>query len=148
MSPNSIYGVFTFTHKRFSVRTLYTYLFIILYSAALIRPVVPLLDYAMNYEYISQVLCINTDKPELECDGKCYLTQEIQKILLYETTDDASITSFIEIGMDRFTIAFQNGFKYTSYTLNSFDKLKIFSPDNGEINHYIPPILQPPEFLI
>lgn len=127
------------------MRTLYTYLFIILYSAALIRPVAPLLDYAMNYEYISQVLCINNDKPELECEGKCYLAQEIQKTFLYETTDDASVTSF---GVDRFTIAFQNGFKYTSYTLNLFKKIQIFTPDIGEINHYIPPVLQPPEFLI
>ncbi|HLW14642.1 MAG TPA: hypothetical protein VKX30_03975 [Flavobacteriaceae bacterium] len=130
------------------MRAIYTYLFVFLYLGTLIRPILPVLEYGWNYEYISKVLCINTDKPELKCDGKCYLTQEIQKTFLFETTDDSSAISIIEIGVDRFTIAFQNTFKYTSYTLNLFKKVKMFSPSVGEIRNYIPPVLHPPEFLI
>lgn len=43
----------------------------------LIRPVLPYVEYVLNYEYISEVLCINQDKPELECDGKCYLRKQV-----------------------------------------------------------------------
>ncbi|MDR2123076.1 MAG: hypothetical protein LBP34_08110 [Flavobacteriaceae bacterium] len=41
------------------------------------RPLAPLLDYGINYDYISTVLCINKDKPELNCNGKCHLIEEI-----------------------------------------------------------------------
>jgi len=44
-----------------------------------IRPVLPLIDYAVNYEYISEKLCENKDKPQLLCNGKCYLVKEMAK---------------------------------------------------------------------
>ena len=31
----------------------------------------------VNYDYISTVLCINKDKPELHCNGKCQLMKEL-----------------------------------------------------------------------
>jgi len=43
------------------------------------RPLVPLMEYAVNYDYISTVLCINKSKPELHCNGKCYLSKELAK---------------------------------------------------------------------
>ena len=52
--------------------------FIIILSF-LVKPVFPLVDYAINYEYISKVLCENKAKPELQCNGKCYLMKELAK---------------------------------------------------------------------
>lgn len=43
------------------------------------RPLVPLVEYAVNYDYISAVLCVNKSNPELHCNGKCYLKKEIAK---------------------------------------------------------------------
>lgn len=43
------------------------------------RPLIPLAEYAVNYDYISQVLCINKNKPDLHCNGKCYLGKELAK---------------------------------------------------------------------
>ncbi|MET3535576.1 hypothetical protein [Chryseobacterium limigenitum] len=43
------------------------------------RPLVPLVEYAVNYDYIANVLCINKSKPELHCKGKCYLGKELAK---------------------------------------------------------------------
>jgi hypothetical protein len=43
------------------------------------RPLAPLVEYAVNYQYISEVLCINKSNPELHCNGKCYLGKEIAK---------------------------------------------------------------------
>lgn len=43
------------------------------------RPLAPLVEYAVNYQYISEVLCINRSNPELHCNGKCYLGKEIAK---------------------------------------------------------------------
>lgn len=50
---------------------------IILAFYLVLKPLVPVLDYAVNYDYISKVLCINKDKPELYCNGKCYLSKEL-----------------------------------------------------------------------
>lgn len=44
-----------------------------------LKPILPVIDYAVNYEYISQVLCINKAKPELKCNGKCHLMKELAK---------------------------------------------------------------------
>lgn len=43
------------------------------------RPVLPVLDYVVNYEYIATQLCENKDKPELKCHGKCHLMKEMAK---------------------------------------------------------------------
>lgn len=52
-------------------------IFFTLYMA--FRPLIPLVEYAVNYDYISTVLCINKSKPELHCNGKCYLSKELAK---------------------------------------------------------------------
>jgi hypothetical protein len=44
-------------------------------------PAVPMIDYAVNYKYISEELCVNKDKPEMHCNGKCHLKKEIKKVL-------------------------------------------------------------------
>ena len=40
---------------------------------------VPLLDYAINKKFIAAVLCENRNKPEMKCEGKCYLCKKIKK---------------------------------------------------------------------
>lgn len=36
-------------------------------------------DFLVNNKYIREVLCINKEKPELACGGKCYLMQQLQE---------------------------------------------------------------------
>lgn len=43
------------------------------------RPLIPLVEYAVNYNYIVDTLCINKTKPEVHCNGKCYLSKELAK---------------------------------------------------------------------
>lgn len=45
----------------------------------LLKPIIPVFQYVINYEYISEVLCINKEKPEMHCNGKCHLMQELAK---------------------------------------------------------------------
>jgi len=53
--------------------------FYLLYLLAMVRPLVPIIEYHANYEYIATVLCENRDKPYLECNGKCYLEKQLKK---------------------------------------------------------------------
>jgi len=52
---------------------------LIIFCFAEIRPLLPFLDYFVNYEYIGEVLCINNDKPISTCNGKCYLSQQLKE---------------------------------------------------------------------
>lgn len=45
----------------------------------LVKPLWPIAEYVMNYDYIVNVLCENKDKPQLKCDGKCYLSKQLAK---------------------------------------------------------------------
>nr|WP_299069089.1 hypothetical protein [uncultured Allomuricauda sp.] len=37
------------------------------------------IDYCVNNDYIKEVLCINKERPKLQCDGKCYLAKQLKK---------------------------------------------------------------------
>ncbi|WP_396590325.1 hypothetical protein [Allomuricauda sp. R78024] len=51
---------------------------IILFSLSILaKPLYPIAEYIVNYDYIVNNLCENRDKPALNCDGKCYLSKLI-----------------------------------------------------------------------
>ena len=68
---------------------------------AMLRPVEPFIEYALNHDYIAEVLCINKKKPELNCDGKCYLMQQLKKQQKGEQTP-------LKISMENYPIGFVN----------------------------------------
>jgi hypothetical protein len=43
------------------------------------RPILPVVNYAVNYNYIVENLCENKEKSEMMCNGKCYLSKELAK---------------------------------------------------------------------
>ncbi len=45
----------------------------------LAKPIWPIAEYVINYDYIANVLCENKEKPQLNCDGKCYLAKQLAK---------------------------------------------------------------------
>ena len=45
----------------------------------MLRPILPVLEYVVDQDYIAEFLCINQDRPELECEGKCYLMQMLEE---------------------------------------------------------------------
>lgn len=52
---------------------------IIIVFAILSKPIFPVAEYVINYDYISKILCENKAKPELKCNGKCHLMKELAK---------------------------------------------------------------------
>lgn len=51
----------------------------IIVALLLIKPVMPVLEYIINYDYIVKELCENRAKPEMHCNGKCHLMKELAK---------------------------------------------------------------------
>ncbi|MGB5821792.1 MAG: hypothetical protein WBG90_20075 [Saonia sp.] len=61
------------------MKSFYAYTFVALYLLAMIRPVLPLFEYVIYEDYIAEFLCINKDKVEMQCNGKCYLMQKLEQ---------------------------------------------------------------------
>ncbi|PQJ20829.1 hypothetical protein [Tenacibaculum sp. SG-28] len=45
----------------------------------MLRPIAPLVEYAINYDYIAKILCINKENLSLNCNGKCYVMKKLQQ---------------------------------------------------------------------
>lgn len=43
------------------------------------KPLVPVVEYVLNYDQIVREFCINREKQEMMCNGKCYLFDELAK---------------------------------------------------------------------
>jgi hypothetical protein len=54
-------------------------LLLLLYVASIFQSYSPFLDYALNYNYISKVLCVNKDKVGSCCKGTCHLKAQLKK---------------------------------------------------------------------
>ena len=55
------------------------YFYVILAFLIFLKPISPVLEYIINYDYIANVLCENKNKPQLKCNGKCHLMKELAK---------------------------------------------------------------------
>lgn len=45
----------------------------------ILKPLFPLVVYAIRYDYIVNELCVNKDNPQMRCNGKCHLREELAK---------------------------------------------------------------------
>lgn len=61
------------------MRFLFGISFLLVYLLALSYQLLPYIDYALNKEYIAEVLCENQDEPELHCNGICQLKKRLKK---------------------------------------------------------------------
>lgn len=78
----------------------------------LLKPVLPVVDYVVNYEYISTVLCENKAKPKMECNGKCHLMKELAKT----SENEAPISSDKKIASQQFEVLFLEEIKSIKIT--------------------------------
>lgn len=83
----------------------------------MLRPIAPFVEYAVNYDYISKVLCINKDKPEMNCKGKCHLMKELEK----QQEDDFQS---LRISMKEYPIGFVKIYSILKEEITLLFKLK------------------------
>ncbi len=51
--------------------------FITVFTAILVTPTLIIINFYVNQDTIIAEKCINKDRPELHCNGKCYLKKEL-----------------------------------------------------------------------
>ncbi len=76
-------------------------LFYMLYVVAMLQPIMPLIEYQTNKEYIASVLCENRNKPKMACNGKCYLNKKIEASKNHDSHDH----SLPQIDLSKYPVA-------------------------------------------
>jgi len=99
-------------------------------------------DYYLNQNYIAQHFCENKDRPQLHCNGKCYLKKELQHDqqdkdipLSQSQLEKFNITLFAE----KYSFDFSPCFEY-------LQKQKFLSFQEGLIKGSHKNIFHPPPF--
>jgi hypothetical protein len=103
-------------------------LLVIVIAAIVLRPIVPLIGYALNYEYISTVLCENKDKPEKKCNGKCHLKKQLNE--LYDEEKSPVSNKPIKVLENEITY-FEKCFSFDFHIQNFDTKHIVFSSDSN-----------------
>lgn len=99
--------------------------------------------YHANKDYIARVLCENRDKPQLNCDGKCYLAKQLkaqQDKQDKETTERVQNTPILQLFCQS-NLPFQFGAVWTLLPSGSLPAYHLSS--------YLTPLLglfRPPRF--
>ncbi|MCR5863242.1 hypothetical protein LRS05_14425 [Flavobacterium sp. J372] len=108
----------------------------------LARPVLPVLDYIINYDYIAAELCENKAKPEMHCNGKCHLKKELAKASDSEKplSQKKSQASETEVLFFQDTVSFNPQTKVSIITSNIFIYTNLYSYQEG-YSHFHPPLV-------
>lgn len=102
-----------------------------------------MLYYQLNIDYIIETYCINKEKPELQCNGKCHLAQQLRAV---NPSDQSSET--VTILHESFFPVFSEkplDLNIKSLVI-SLKRQKIISSQKGYFNsfeyrHFRPPIV-------
>lgn len=96
----------------------------------LVKPLWPVAEYIMNYDYIVNVLCENKNRPQMDCDGKCYLAKQLAKEAEKNNRNPfGENQSKIELQPAVFfqsLLQFQFEVELQNTTLNNFNTLQVF----------------------
>ena len=116
-----------------------------LFCFSTIRPVVPFFEYAFNYEYISEVLCINKINVPLKCNGKCYLKDQLTSVNKQSESKEKQIP-VIEI--DKLPKMSITALYFFQRPLNDLLKHNILYFENLILNNSSKPPTPPPKFYL
>ncbi len=92
----------------------------------MVRPVIPLAEYIIYEDYIAEFLCINKDKTELQCNGKCYLMQRLSE------QNEEKKQNLPKIALEEYPIGFVELAFFSSDTIEHLP----FQNDFDYHNHY------------
>lgn len=118
--------------------------FYMLYMVAMMRPVMPILEYYANYEYVATVLCKNRDRPALACNGKCYLQKEMKKVSVSDTSPKHQHNSTLpQIDFSKYPVAPLESSGYMFRPSFKKNKKKWNTPF-GKTNQFVYSLFRPP----
>lgn len=115
---------------------------ILLISVLMYKPILctwTVIDFAMNRNYISTYLCENQDRPELECQGKCFLMTKL-KNQMHDTQEHKAkqLTQLSKIEV-------MNLHSISQFTFGNASFVSVIEPDFPDTSAgYLAGIFHPP----
>ncbi|SFD19754.1 hypothetical protein [Algibacter pectinivorans] len=118
----------------------------ILLIAFVIKPIYNLgylAYYEINVEYITEMFCVNKEKVELACNGKCHLSQQLQT----DTNSQEDNKTLVLLNEYLFGLYFQEyeNFKYKEVKISLNKKVNSLCNNSYaylyEHNHFRPPMV-------
>ena len=97
----------------------------------LLKPVFPVLEYFVNYDYIVKELCVNKAKPELHCNGKCHLAKELANA---SDTNDATNSSEKKVVAQQYEVVYFQ--EIETITFSFYNSVFTPLPQNSYTNNY------------
>ena len=118
--------------------------FYLLYLMAMMRPLLPIIEYYANYDYIATVLCENKDKPFLECNGKCYLQKQIEKT---NHTNHDHKSTVPKINLDDYPVSPLDNYSFKSKLDIIINQVRIM-PNTDFYNEFFNTVFKPPKNIV
>lgn len=113
------------------------------FAASIIRPVLPILEYIVDYDYIVEVLCINKEEPELQCNGKCHLKKRLAIVAEEDIPEEKRLP---EVAFEKFSTLFFETSKKEATPIVLEKDHTYWAPSISIVNRAIKPKTPPPKF--
>ena len=104
---------------------------------AMLKPIAPFVEFAINQDYIAEFLCINKEKPEMACGGKCHLMKQLEK-------QEKEEPKQLRIAFEEYPIGFVKIYQKGSSTDLNFLSKKIIDQQQNYSYLYISQVFHPP----
>jgi len=125
------------------LRKSFAIFFLCVYSLVLLKPLFPIVDYAINKEYIAKNLCENRNKPKLNCNGKCHLMKQLKKAGAESPADGNTAKSSSNQEENCFHVTSLFDFN-PSLTVSLENTFYIYTIGNSLPSNYLQDIFHPP----
>lgn len=113
-----------------------------LYVLAVFKPFFPYLEYAINKQLISQQFCENRARPELACEGRCYLTKRLAKTEAPEPASPSQAPVKRQMEQDSFHLRQSEAILSDLSVLFRLENIAVLAP----FAQFAPDIFHPPRF--
>ncbi|GAA3522814.1 hypothetical protein GCM10022393_41850 [Aquimarina addita] len=94
------------------MRIVFSFLLLLTFALRPVTALAPFLYFQLNVDYIIENYCINKERPQLQCNGKCYLMNQLSEQNPLGETDGT-----IRISESFFPLYFQDTTVDTSISL-------------------------------
>lgn len=105
-----------------------------------------ILYWKVNQTLIAKTLCVNRNKPQMHCNGKCYLYKQLKKAEEEEKTKNSLPNAIPKFKLVDNFIAQNQDWKIV-FTLLSIQKLQFIDYSSNLLIGFENSIFRPPKFI-
>ena len=122
------------------MKKIFAYMMIVLITATSLQQLSILSMYWLTKDYITEKFCVNKDKPELQCNGKCHMKDMVAENTEKESKTMSHVENILPVFYTELCVDLPAPLLLQTFTLKLGD---VYLSDA-----YFDRTFQPPEFLV